>query len=56
VARKLVPAGMWHGEAVTLTLPKQDILLPDCRGAAALLQQGKAGPILAAAAWGETGW
>ncbi len=56
VARKLVPAGMWHGEAITLTLPKQDILLPDCRGAAALLQQGKAGPILAAAAWGETGW
>ena len=55
VARKLVPAGMWHGEAITLTLPKQDILLPDCRGAAALLQQGKAGPILAAATWGETG-
>jgi hypothetical protein len=55
VARKLVPAGMWHGEAITLTLPKQDILLPDCRGAAALLQQGKAGPILAAAAWGQTG-
>jgi hypothetical protein len=55
VVRKLVPAGMWHGAATVLTLPKQDILLPDCRGAAALLQQGKAGPILAAAAWGETG-
>jgi hypothetical protein len=55
VVRKLVPASMWHGEAMTLTLPKQDILLPDCRGAAALLQQGKAGPIMAAAAWGETG-
>lgn len=55
VVRKMVPAGMWRGEAITLSLPKQDILLPDCRGAAALLQQGKAGPILAAAAWGETG-
>jgi hypothetical protein len=56
VVRKLVPAGMWHGAAMTLTLPKQDILLPDCRGAAALLQQGEHGPILAAATWGETGW
>ncbi len=53
--RTLVPAGMWHGAAMTLRLPKDSIALSCCRGAVALLQQGKAGPILAAAAWGETG-
>lgn len=54
--RTLVPAGMWHGEAMTLRLPKDSIVLPCCKGTAAILQQGKAGPILAAAVWGETGW
>lgn len=55
VVNKLVPAAMWHGEAMTLRLPKESIALPCCNGAVALLQQGKAGPILAAASWGETG-
>ena len=55
VVNKLIPAGMWHGEATTLRLPKESIALPCCKGAVALLQQGKAGPILAAATWGETG-
>lgn len=55
VVNKLIPASMWHGEATTLSLPKESIALPSCKGAVALLQQGKAGPILAAATWGETG-
>jgi len=55
VVNKLIPAGLWHGEATTLRLPKENIALPCCKGAVALLQQGKAGPILAAATWGETG-
>lgn len=55
VVNKLIPAGMWHGEAATLSLPKENIALPCCKGAVALLQQNKAGPILAAATWGETG-
>lgn len=55
VVNKLIPAGLWHGEATTLRLPKENIARPCCKGAVALLQQGKAGPILAAATWGETG-
>jgi hypothetical protein len=55
VVNKLIPAGLWHGEATTLRLPKESIARPCCKGAVALLQQGKAGPILAAATWGETG-
>ena len=55
VVNKLIPAGLWHGEAATFRLPKESIALPCCKGAVALLQQDKAGPILAAATWGETG-
>jgi len=55
VVSKLIPAGLWRGEATTLRLPKESIALPCCKGAVALLQQGKAGPILAAATWGDTG-
>lgn len=55
VVNKLIPAGLWHGEAMALSLPKENIALPCCKGAVALLQRGKAGPILAAATWGETG-
>ncbi len=53
VVRGLVPAGMWSGEAKTLTLPKDAVLRPDCKGCVALVQQGKAGPILGSAPWGE---
>lgn len=53
VVRGLVPAGMWSGEAKTLTLPKDGVLRPDCKGCVAVLQQGKAGPILGSAQWGE---
>jgi hypothetical protein len=55
VVRRMVPAAMWRGRAMKFSLPKRDILADDCRGAAALLQRGKAGPLLAASAWGEAG-
>src|SRR5437764_1703026 len=32
VERKLVPAGMWHGEQVTLNLPKDDLMIESCKG------------------------
>jgi len=53
VVRALVPAGMWNGEAKTLSLPKDAVLRPDCKGCVALLQPGKAGPILGSGHWGE---
>jgi hypothetical protein len=55
VVRKLVPAGMWHGEPIRITLPKSAILGPDCKGCVALLQSGHVGPILGAGSWGEVG-
>ncbi len=55
VVRKIAPAGMWNGDAKTLSLPKDGVLTPECKGCVALLQQGKAGPILGLASWGEVG-
>jgi hypothetical protein len=55
VVRKLVPAGMWHGESMKITLPKSAVLGPDCKGCVALLQSGHVGPVIGAGAWGEIG-
>jgi hypothetical protein len=55
VVKRLVPAGMWSGEAKTLRLPKDGVLSDSTKGCVALLQRGKVGPVLAAAAWGLTG-
>lgn len=55
IVRGLVPAGMWSGEAKTLTLPKDGVLRSGATGCVALLQQGKAGSILGAAQWGDLG-
>ncbi len=54
VVRKIVPAGMWAGEAVTLRLPRQGVMDEDSKGCVALLQTGNVGPIIGAATWGET--
>lgn len=53
IVRGLVPAGMWSGEAKTLTSPKDGVLRPDSKGCVALLQRGKAGPVLGCAQWRE---
>ena len=53
VVRKLVPAAMWTGAATKLSLPKDGLLTPDATGCVALLQQGKVGAVLGAAAWGR---
>jgi len=53
VVRRLVPAAMWTGAAVSLSLPKESLLTPDSTGCVALLQEGKVGPVLGAAAWGR---
>jgi hypothetical protein len=52
VVRKLVPAGMWHGEEARIVLPKSSVIPEDCKGWVALLQVGKAGPVIGAATGG----
>ena len=52
VVRKLVPAGMWHGKAVTLNLPKDDLMAECCKGCVALLQTKSVGPVIGCATWG----
>jgi hypothetical protein len=52
VVRKMVPAGMWHGSAAKLVLPKSSVIPADCKGWVALLQKGKVGPIIGAATGG----
>jgi hypothetical protein len=52
VVRKLVPAGMWHGEPVTLNLPKDDLMAECCKGCVALLQAKSVGPVIGCATWG----
>ncbi len=53
--KALVPAGMWTGEATTLKLPRKAIVTPDTGGIVAVLQQGKVGPVLGLARWGDIG-
>ncbi len=52
VVRKMVPAGMWHGEAAKIVLPRSSVIPEDCKGWVALLQEGKVGPVIGAATGG----
>lgn len=47
--RELTPVGMWDGKAMSLTLPKSDLLTRGFEGCVALLQAGTGGPILGVA-------
>ena len=53
VVRKLVPAGMWHGEATTFTLPKDSVMTEDSTSCVALLQIKPLGRVLGCAVWGR---
>ncbi len=48
VVRKMLPAGMWKGEAAKIMVPRSTTLPPDCDSCVALLQQGKVGPVIGA--------
>jgi hypothetical protein len=52
VVRTLMPAGMWHGEALTVTLPRESVFGDHGKSVVALLQQGSHGRIQGAATWG----
>ena len=53
VVRKLVPAGMWNGQAMRVALPREGLMPPDATACVALLQRGKVGPILGCACRGS---
>ena len=50
VARRIVPAGMWHGKPMRLALPRAEIMTEQADLCAAILQLGTHGPIIAATA------
>jgi hypothetical protein len=52
VVRKMVPAGMWHGEAAKIMLPKGSVVPEGCKGWVALLQEGKVGRVIGAVTGG----
>ena len=52
VVRKIVPAGMWHGEAAKIVLPKGSVVPDGCKGWVALLQEGKVGCVIGAVTGG----
>ena len=53
VVRKIIPAGMWTGRAMEVALPRDGLMPPGASASVALLQQGKAGPILGCACRGS---
>ncbi len=46
VVRKMIPAGMWKGDAKTLSLPKKQLFVEGAKGCAAIVQAGGTGPVL----------
>jgi len=48
VVRQMVPAGMWDGKAIEITLPKDGLDMEQGRDCVALLQQGHVGKIIGA--------
>jgi hypothetical protein len=52
VVRKMVPAGMWHGEPAKIVLPKGSVVPEGCKGWVALLQEGKVGRVIGAVTGG----
>ena len=51
VVRKLMPAGMWNGQASKLTFPRKSIITDDVKMCLAVLQKGKVGQVLGMAKW-----
>jgi hypothetical protein len=52
VVRKMTPASMWKGDAAHVMLPKSSVVPEGCTSWVALLQKGKVGPVIGAAAGG----
>lgn len=49
VVRELTPIGLWRGQSMKIQIPRAAIMLPETQKSVVLIQEGKAGPIIAAA-------
>jgi len=52
VVRRIMPIGMWQGDASSVRLPKEDLLSDSLEGCVCLLQMAQSGHIIGAATWG----
>ena len=53
VARKFMPAGMWHGKQRRFEYPKKELMAAGISGCCVLLQVDGNGPIIGAADYGD---
>lgn len=51
VVREMTPIGLWRGQAMKIQIPRAAVMLAETQKSVVLIQEGKAGPIIAAA-WG----
>ena len=49
VVRELTPIGLWKGQAMMIQIPRVAVMTPATQKSVVLIQEGKAGPIVAAA-------
>ena len=49
VVRELTPIGLWKGQAMKIQIPRAAVMLAETQKSIVLIQEGKAGPIIAAA-------
>lgn len=49
VVRELTPIGLWKGQAMQIQIPRAAVMTPETQKSVVLIQEGKAGPIIAAA-------
>jgi hypothetical protein len=49
VVRELTPIGLWKGQAMMIQIPRAAVMTPETQKSVVLIQEGKAGPIVAAA-------
>lgn len=49
VVRELTPIGLWKGQAMKIQIPRAAVMMPETQKSVVLIQEGKAGPIVAAA-------
>lgn len=51
IVREMTPIGLWRGQAMKIQIPRAAVMLAETQKSVVLIQEGKAGPIIAAA-WG----
>ena len=49
IVRELTPIGLWKGQAMKIQIPRAAVMLAETQKSVVLIQEGKAGPIIAAA-------